>query len=93
MSLYRIHRLRESQRQHFRSAPHTIGATMIKPRDYQEGASVEAPSPYAAWSSLQGTDQALQIGDLLEREDGALCICKYVGFEEARWVVTETPAV
>jgi hypothetical protein len=27
--------------------------------------------------------------DLLESADGQLRICKYVGFEEARWVVPE----
>ena len=91
MPAYRIHRLRESQRQQFRWAPHSSGSTGVKARDYQEGGAVEAPGEYAAWTSLRGSDHPLQVGDLLEREDGALYICKYVGFEEARWVVPEAP--
>jgi hypothetical protein len=30
---------------------------------------------------------------LLEAEDGKLSIFKYVGFEEAKWVLPEPPAV
>jgi hypothetical protein len=32
----------------------------------------------------------LTVGDLLEAENGALRICKYVGFESASWLVPET---
>jgi hypothetical protein len=39
--------------------------------------------------NLRGAEQALDIGDVLEMEDGSLCVCKYVGFEEARWVLPE----
>ena len=91
MPAYRIHRLRDIQRQQFRSAPHSSGTTAVKAKDYREGGAVEAPGEYAAWTSLRGSDQALEVGDLLEREDGALYICKYVGFEEARWVVPDAP--
>ena len=35
---------------------------------------------------------ALQVGDLLEGEDGRLRICKYVGFEPAQWVLPEPKA-
>jgi len=90
MASYRIHRLNETQRRQFRWAPHTGGATEVKPRDYQDGGSLEAPGEYAAWAALRGSDRALAVGDLLEKEDGALLICKYVGFEEARWVLSET---
>lgn len=89
MPRYRIHRLKENQRQHFRWAPHTSGATGVKPKDYEEADSVEAPSAYSAWAALRETEQALMIGDLLESEEGSLSICKYVGFEEARWVLPE----
>ena len=89
MPAYRIHRLKENQRQQFRWAPHTSGAAFVKPKDYAEGGGVEAPGAYAAWMSLRDTEQALQVGDLLEAEDGKLYICKYVGFEEARWVLPE----
>ena len=91
MPSYRIHRLREAQRQQFRWAPHTNGATGVKTRDYRDGGSVEAPGEYVAWAALDGSDRALAVGDLLEKEDGTLYICKYVGFEEARWVMPEAP--
>ncbi|HLK19826.1 MAG TPA: hypothetical protein VKT81_12760 [Bryobacteraceae bacterium] len=41
--------------------------------------------------SLRETEQALQVGDLLENEAGELRILKYIGFEEARWYVPEPP--
>ena len=93
MPVYRIHRLKFNPRQQFRWAPHTIGTTGVKLRDYESSGVVEAPGAYAAWTVLRGTDQALEVGDLLEAEDGKLSIFKYVGFEEARWVVPEPPAV
>jgi hypothetical protein len=93
MPAYRIHRLKENQRQQFRWAPHTNGAAFVKPKDYAEDGRVEAPSTYAAWKSLLDTEHALQVGDLLEAEDGKLHICKYVGFEEARWVLPEVQTV
>ncbi len=86
MPVYRIHRLREPLRSRFRWAPHTSGAAAVKPGDYEPEATVEAPTPYAAWSILRKADRPLQVGDLLESPDGALRILKYVGFEEARWV-------
>jgi hypothetical protein len=65
----------------------------LKPRDFEPDGEVEAESPYEAWTKLRGTSQALAVGDLLESEAGDLRICKYVGFEEARWGVPEqTPA-
>ncbi len=92
MAAYRIHRLKSNQRQQFRWSPHISGTATAKPRDYQEDGSVEAASAYAAWTSLNGTPGALEVGDILESEDGRLWICKYVGFEEARWFVPEVPA-
>ncbi len=93
MPSFRIHRLRETQRQQFRWAPHTAGSTGVKPRDYQPAGAVDAPNVYAAWTSLRGTEQPIEVGDVLEREDGGLLICKYVGFEEARWAVPEAPSI
>ena len=89
MPAYQIHRLKESQRQQFRWAPHTSGVTIAKPKDYEKGALTEAPSPYAVWLALRDTDEQLQVGDLLELENGDLRIYKYIGFEEARWFVPE----
>lgn len=62
---------------------------MLKPRDYEQRGEVEAPHSYGAWTELRGSENALEIGDVLENERGELRICKYVGFEEARWVQPE----
>ena len=89
MSVYRIYRLKDSVRQQFRWAPHTIGATVVKQKEYEQVHSTEASGPYAAWIQLKDSDFALQIGDILESDDGQLRIYKYVGFEEAQWQVVE----
>ena len=90
MSAYRIYRMKESTRQQFRWAPHTIGITTVKPKDYDLTVTVEANTPYAVWIQLKDSADALQVGDILESESGDLRIYKYVGFEEAQWVVPET---
>jgi len=92
MTVYQIHRLRESARQHFRWAPHIAGVTVVKPRDYEPASTIKAESPYAAWMALRDTEEALQVGDILETPDTELRelrIFKYIGFEEARWFVAE----
>lgn len=89
MPIYQIHRLKESQRQQFRWAPHTSGLSTLKIKDYEPAGSIEALTVYAAWEELRRTDRALQVGDILELEGGPLHICKYIGFEEARWFVPE----
>jgi hypothetical protein len=89
MSSYRIHRLRDHLQQSFRLAPHVTGAAQVKPRDYVPDESIEAATPYAAFFALKDTPTPLVPGDLLEAEDGALRIFKFVGFEEAHWVVPE----
>jgi hypothetical protein len=57
--------------------------------DYSEDGSVGALTPYAAWHELKSSEMALVVGDLLENPNGDLVIYKYVGFEEARWVIPE----
>lgn len=89
MPAYRIHRLKDHLRQSFRQAPHVTGAASVKPRDYSPGDSVEAPTPYAAYFDLRGSARPLEPGDLLESESGELRIYKFIGFEEARWVLPE----
>jgi hypothetical protein len=89
MPAYQIHRLKDSQRQQFRWAPHTSGLTVVKPKDYEKDTVIDADTPYAAWLALRETEQALQVGDLVEQEGGSLRIYKYIGFEEARWYVPE----
>jgi hypothetical protein len=89
MPLYRVFRLKDNFRQQFRSSPHLSGVTAVKPKDYEEAFSVDAPTPYAAWHSLRDTETALGPGDLLEAADGELRILKYIGFEGACWVLPE----
>jgi hypothetical protein len=81
--------MKESVRQQFRWAPHTIGITTVKPRDYEQINTMEASGVYAVWMALKDTDEALQVGDILEVDGGELRIYKYVGFEEAQWLIPE----
>lgn len=81
--------MKEVPRENFRWAPHVSGMANVKPKDYEAAAEVEAESEYAAWNLLRGAGQPLNVGDLLEAPTGDLRICKYVGFEEARWILPE----
>jgi len=89
MPLYRIYRMKDSPRQQFRWAPHVSGSASVKPRDYEQRGDLEAQNEYCAWQVLRDSGHPLSVGDLLETEDGALRICKYVGFEPAQWVLPE----
>jgi len=88
MATYQIHRLKSHLRQQFRFAPHVSGVSNVKLRDYEVGGTVEAATPYAAFFALKDCPEALEVGDILEA-GGALRILKFVGFEEAQWVVPE----
>lgn len=89
MPAYRIHRLRDYLRNSFRSAPHVSGVASLKPRDYTPGGEVTASSPYAAYFDLRESEDRLDVGDVLESAEGDLRVYKYVGFEEAKWVLPE----
>jgi hypothetical protein len=91
MPSFRVHRLKDHLRQSFRFAPHLSGTASLKPRDYEmvEDIAVEASSPYAAFFALREAPRPIQVGDVLESEDGSLRIFKFVGIEEAQWVVPE----
>jgi hypothetical protein len=89
MATYRIHRLKNHLRQQFRFGPHVSGTAVVKPRDYEPGVAVEAATPYAAYFALRDSQTPLEVGDLLESEDGKLTIFKFVGFEEAQWPAPE----
>ena len=95
MPRYRIHRVKETQRENFRWAPHTGGLTVVKPKDYDCSREVEAATPYAVWKFLQQEERGLRPGDLLEvissdGNAGELQIAKYIGFEPAQWYIPET---
>src|SRR5580704_16969418 len=89
MATYRIHRLRNHLRQSFRFTPHVSGTAVVIPRDYEPGISVDAATPYAVYFALRDSGTPLEVGDLLESEDGKLTIFKFVGFEEAQWPAPE----
>jgi hypothetical protein len=89
MPVFRIHRMKNAPRQHFRWAPHVSGVATVRPKDYESSREVDAENEYAAWALLRGSELPLQIGDILETPAGQLRICKYVGFEDARWFVPE----
>jgi hypothetical protein len=89
MPQFRLFRMKEEKRQQFRWAPHTSGSTPVKPRDFEEAGTIEAANVYSLWSSLKDTPEALVVGDVLELPGGELRIFKYVGFEEAKWVMPE----
>lgn len=88
MATYQIHRLKAHLRQQFKFAPHVSGVSGVKPKDYEPAGTVEATSPYAAFFALRETPEALEVGDVLE-VNGTLRILKFVGFEEAQWVLPE----
>jgi hypothetical protein len=89
MPSYRVHRLKDHLRQPFRYAPHVSGIASVKPRDYSPGEIVESATPYSAFFVMRENGTPLEPGDLLEAENGELRIFKFVGFEEARWVIPE----
>jgi hypothetical protein len=89
MPLYRIYRMKDSPRQQFRWAPHVAGAASVKAKDYDQIGDVTAQNEYDAWKSLKDSGAPLEVGDLLENENGQLRVCKYVGFEPAQWFIPE----
>jgi hypothetical protein len=92
MASFRIYRMRPHVKQYFRWAPHVTGLATVKQRDYHAAGEFEASNEYALWAELKNSDQALEVGDLVESiaEAGAgLKICKFVGFESAKWAETE----
>jgi hypothetical protein len=89
MPTFQIYRMKDGARQTFRAAPHTAGLASLKPKDYEKAGTAEAGSAYAVWAELNRSDEPLEVGDVLEAPDGSMRIYKYVGFEDARWVLPE----
>lgn len=97
MPRYRIHRMKDTPREHFRWAIHTGGLTVVKLKDYDRSQELEAATPYSLWKTLEQESDPLRPGDLLElvQPDGSagqLQITKYIGFEPAQWYVPEPRA-
>ena len=89
MPTYRIFRMKEQARLSFRAAPHTSGESAVKLKDYVEADLIEAVNTYEAWELLRATELPLQVGDILETELGAIKICKYIGFDDAKWIIPD----
>jgi hypothetical protein len=87
MPIFRIHRMKDAPRQQFRWAPHVSGTANVKPKDYEPSTEIEAENEYAAWALMRKSETPLLVGDLLETVSAQLRICKYVGFEEACWLI------
>jgi len=92
MASFRIHRMRPHVKINFRWAPHVAGLATVKQRDYLPDGEFEAADEYALWAELRNSDQRLDVGDLVESASGGLRICKFVGFEAAKWAETEAVA-
>lgn len=93
MPTYRVFRLKENLKAHFRQLPHLSGVTELKVRDYVESIEVSAGNRYAAWQELKGTNDPLAIGDAMVEENGSIFVMKFVGLEPAGWVVPEVKTV
>ncbi len=89
MPVYRIFRMKENDRQRFRWQPHTSGTSLAKPKEYEEQGSIEAPNAYAAWATMKDSEEPLIVGDILLGPNDEMRILKYVGFEEAKWLIPE----
>ena len=81
--------MKDSPRQQFRWAPHVSGCASVKPKDYEQDGELEAQNEYDAWERTKKSEKPLELGDILETENGQLRICKYVGFEPAQWILPE----
>ena len=89
MPSYRVFRLKENLRAHFRQLPHLSGVAQLKPKDYVEGAELTAPHRYAAWHELKNTNDPLAVGDVIVEDGASVYVVKFVGVEPAEWVVPE----
>ena len=89
MPSYRVFRLKENLRAHFRQLPHLSGTAPLKLRDYVEGGEVTAANRYAAWMGLKGSSHPLGIGDALVEDGATVYVMKFVGLESAEWIVPE----
>ena len=95
MARYRVFYLRDSQVQRFRNAPPKEKPYHLRIKDYEQGDSVEAPTPYVAWKRLQKEDlesgraRGFGVGDSLETEESVLFVLNFWGFDEARWRAPE----
>ena len=93
MPSYRVFRLKENLRAHFRQLPHLSGTAPLKPKDYVEAVEVTASNRYAAWMDMKSTNDPLVVGDVLVEDGAGVFIVKFVGLEPAEWILPEIKPV
>lgn len=93
MPSYRVFRLKENLRAHFRQLPHLSGTAQLKLRDYVEAVEVSASNRYAAWMEMRSTNDPLEVGDVLVEDGANIYVVKFVGLEPGEWVVPELKPV
>ena len=93
MPSYKVFRLKENLRPHFRQLPHLSGTAQLKVRDYVEGIEVTSGNRYAAWMEMKNTNDPLQVGDALVEDGASVYVVKFVGLEPAEWIVPEVKPV
>ena len=89
MPSYRVYRLKENLRAHFRQLPHLSGVAQLKQRDYTEDVELTASNRYAAWNEVKDTPERMQVGDALVEDGVNLFVIKFVGLEPAEWIVPD----
>jgi len=91
MPHFQLFYLRDVLIQKFRESAPLEKPYSLRPQDYEEGGSIEAPGPYGAWKQLQENSEKgdgrreFGVGDVLESEGSELIVLNYWGFDEAVW--------
>jgi hypothetical protein len=91
MPSYRVFYLKERQITGYRQAAPRPQPYHLKPSDYEEGPTVEAPSPYAVWKLLEESTEKytaarkMVVGDVLQTEGSPIMVMNFWGFDEAGW--------
>ena len=96
MPRYQVFYLRDTQAQRFRNAAPKEKPYSLRIKDYDEGETIEAPTPYALWKQLQEGEGARErpfgVGDVLESDESELLVLNFWGFDEAQWQDAEDSA-
>jgi len=67
-------------------APHVSGAVFGEAKDFEQLGQVEGLHEYDAWRAAREAGDPLQVGDLLESDDGRLRICN-TWIRTAEWAL------
>ena len=93
MPRYQVFYLRDTQVQKFRNAAPKEKPYSLQIKDYEEGETIEASTPYAVWKQLQeaeGTkERPFAVGDVLQSDESEPLVLNFWGFDEAQWQATE----